>query len=147
QLHAEGLYRRDIGFVEVVLAAVASRTGTRAEHYRRQAAGRVADFASFAGEDAVPQLLAHGVDVVCIATPDTRHFQAAKQALEAGKHVLIEKPAALRLQDLDELQASAQRHGVLAKVVSHKLAHPHHKKLRTYITDGVLRHVNNGYCS
>src|SRR5437879_2908860 len=105
QLHAEGLYRRDFGFVEVALAAVASRTGTRAERYRRRAAGRVADFANFAGSDAVPQLLAHGVDVVCIATPDTRHFEAAKQALEAGKHVLIEKPSVLRLQELDELQA------------------------------------------
>src|SRR5207248_3502785 len=49
QLHAEGLYRRDFGFVEVELAAVASRTGTRAERYKRQAAGRIADLASFAG--------------------------------------------------------------------------------------------------
>jgi len=147
QLHAEGLYRRDFGFVEVALAAVASRTGTRAEQYKRQAAGRVADFASFAGDDAVPQLIAHGVDAVCIATPDTRHFQAAKQALEAGKHVLIEKPSVLRLQELDELQALARRHSVLAKVVYHKLADPDHKKLRTHVADGVLRHVNNGYCS
>ena len=147
QLHAEGLYRRDFGFVEVALAAVASRTGTRAEHYQRQSAGRIADFASFAGDDAVPRLLAHGVDVVCIATPDTRHFQAAKQALEAGKHVLIEKPSVLRLQELDELQTLARRHGVLAKVVYHKLADPDHKKLRTHVADGLLRHVNNGYCS
>src|SRR3989441_2077952 len=147
ELHAEGLYRRDFGFVEVLLAAVASRTGRRAEQYQRQTAGRVADFASFAGDDAVPRLLAQGVDVVCIATPDTRHFQAAKQALEAGKHVLIEKPSVLRLQELDELQALARRHGVLAKVVYHKLADPDHKKLRTHVADGVLRHVNNGYCS
>ncbi|HLJ98204.1 MAG TPA: Gfo/Idh/MocA family oxidoreductase [Gemmataceae bacterium] len=147
QLHAEGLYRRDFGFVDVGLAAVASRTGTRAQHYQRQAAGRVADFASFAGADAVPLLLAHGVDVVCIATPDTRHFQAAKQALTAGKHVLIEKPSVLRLQDLNDLQALARQHGVLAKVVYHKLADPDHKKLRTHVVDRVLRHVNNGYCS
>ena len=37
--------------------------------------------------------------------------------------------------------------GVLAKVVYHKLADPDHKKLRTHVVDGVLRHVNNGYCS
>src|SRR5438105_10410872 len=73
QLHAEGLYRRDFGFVEVVLAAVASRTGTRAEHYKRQASGRIADFASYAGGEAIPGLIEHGVDVVCIATPDPRH--------------------------------------------------------------------------
>jgi D-galacturonate reductase len=147
QLHADGLYRRDFGFVEVTLAAVASRTGKRAQRYKSQAAGRVADFAHFAGADALPQLLTHGVDVVCIATPDARHFDAAKQSLQAGKHVLIEKPSVLRLQELDELEALARRHGVLAKVVYHKLADPDHKKLRTHVADGVLRHVNNGYCS
>jgi D-galacturonate reductase len=147
QLHAEGLYRRDFGFVEVELAAVASRTGTRAERYKSQAAGRIADFASFAGPDAVRPLLAHGVDAVCIATPDDRHFDAARLALAAGKHVLIEKPSVLRLQELDELEALARRQGVLAKVVYHKLADPDHKKLRTHVADGVLRHVNHGYCS
>jgi predicted dehydrogenase len=148
QLHAEGLYRRDFGLVEVELAAVASRTGARAERYRRDAAGRVGGaFASFAGPDAVGQLLAHGVDAVCIATPDDRHFEAARLALAAGKHVLIEKPSVLRLQELDELEALARRQGMLAEVVYHKLADPDHKKLRTHVADGVLRHVNNGYCS
>src|SRR5206468_5925287 len=90
QAQAEGLYRRDFGLVEIELAAVASRTGSRAERYKRQAAGRIADFASFAGADAVRQLAQHSVDIVCIATPDDRHFEAAKMALEAGKHVLIE---------------------------------------------------------
>jgi predicted dehydrogenase len=147
QLHAEGLYRRDFGLVDVELTAVASRTGTRAERYRREAAGRIADFASFSGADAVRQLVNHGVDVVCVATPDDRHFDAARTALEAGKHVLIEKPSVLRLQELDELDALARRQGVLAKVVYHKLADPDHKKLRTHVVDGILRHVNNGYCS
>ncbi len=147
QLHAEGLYRRDFGLVEVELAAVASRTGTRAERYKQASAGRVADFASFAGAEAVPRLIAHGVDAVCIATPDDRHFEPARQALEAGKHVLIEKPSVLCLQELDELDALARKNGVLAKVVYHKLADPDHKKLRTHVVDGVLRHVNNGYCS
>jgi predicted dehydrogenase len=147
QLHAEGLYRRDFGLVEVELAAVASRTGSRAERYKQTAGERIADFASFAGPDAVGQLVAHGVDAVCIATPDDRHFEAARLALDAGKHVLIEKPSVLRLQELDELDALARRRGVLAKVVYHKLADPDHKKLRTHVLDGVLRHVNNGYCS
>src|SRR6516162_7174644 len=98
QLHAEGLYRRDFGLVDVELAAVASRTGGRADRYKQAAAGRVADFASFAGPDAVSRLLAQGVDVVCVATPDDRHLDAARLALDAGKHVLIEKPAVLQLQ-------------------------------------------------
>jgi predicted dehydrogenase len=148
QLHAGGLYRRAFGAVEVELAAVASRTGARAERLRSLAAAAGwPTLASFRGPEAVGALLAHGVDAVCIATPDDRHFDAARQALSAGKHVLIEKPSVLRLQELDELTALAERHGVLAKVVYHKLADPDHKKLRTHVVDGVLRHVNNGYCS
>lgn len=147
QLHAEGLYRRDFGLVDVELAAVASRTGSRAERFRQQSTGKVAAFTSFAGADAADKLAASDVQVVCVATPDDRHFDAARSALNAGKHVLIEKPSVLRLQELDALQALSRQKGVLAKVVYHKLGDPDHKKLRTHVVNGVLRHVNNGYCS
>jgi D-galacturonate reductase len=147
QLHADGLYRRDFGPIEVELAAVASRTGSRAERFRQAVGGRVGPFLSCAGPDAIREMSSQGVDVVCVATPDDRHFDAARQALAAGKHVLIEKPSVLRLQELDELAALARKQRVLAKVVYHKLADPDHKKLRTHVEDGVLRHVNNGYCS
>src|SRR5436305_12747971 len=69
QLHAEGLYRRDFGFVDVELAAVASRTGTRGERYQKSLAGRVAPFTNSAGADSLEQLLARGFVVGCIATP------------------------------------------------------------------------------
>jgi predicted dehydrogenase len=147
QLYSEGLYRRDFGLVEVELSAVASRTDARAERLKRQAGSRLAAFASFTGSEAVKELTRHGVDLVCVATPDDRHFEAARTALEAGKHVLIEKPAVLRLQELDQLDSLARQLGVLAKVVYHKLADPDHKRLRTHVVDGVLQHVNNGYCS
>lgn len=142
-----GLFRRDFGLVELELSAVASRTGHRAERHRRELAGVLPPFRSFVGDSAVDELVHSDVDVVCIATPDQRHFAAARSALAAGKHVLIEKPSVLRLQELDELERLARANGVLAKVVYHKLADPDHKKLRTYVLDGVLRHVNNGYCS
>jgi predicted dehydrogenase len=147
QLHADGMYRRDFGLVEVELAAVASLTGKRGAAYQKSLAGKVATFANCAGPTAFTQMLSHGVDVVCVATPDDRHFDLAKASLAAGKHVLIEKPCVLRLQELDELEALAKSKGVLAKVVYHKLGDPDHKKLRTHYVDGVLRHVNNGYCS
>jgi len=51
------------------------------------------------------------------------------------------------LQELDELERLAREKQVLAKVVYHKLLDPDHKKLRTLVADGVLRHVNHGYCS
>src|SRR5438309_2041397 len=102
-LHREGLFRRDFGQIDVELTAVASRTGRRAESYRSQLRGKVANFASFSGQTALADMLAHGVDAVCIATPDDRHFEPARAALSVGNHVLIEKPAVLRLQELDEL--------------------------------------------
>jgi D-galacturonate reductase len=145
--HAEGMYRRDFGLVEVHLAAVASRTGTRAELYQKQAGDRIGAFAGFSGDDALLRLLAHGVDAVCVATPDDRHFEAARLALAAGKHVLIEKPSVLTMQELDRLLEAADRQAVLAKVVYHKLADPDHKKMRTHVVDGVLSHVNNGFCT
>jgi D-galacturonate reductase len=145
--HQDGIFRRYLGLVELELAAVASRTGSRAERYQRELAGCLPPFWSFAGADAVGRLIDSGVDAICIATPDDRHFEPARQALAAGKHVLIEKPSVLTLQELDQLQQLAAAKGVLAKVVYHKLADPDHKKLRTHVADGVLKHVNNGYCS
>src|SRR6202022_919131 len=71
QLLADGLYRRDFGLVDMELTAVASRTGARANRLQKMAGG----LASFAGPDAVSRLIAHGVDVVCVATPDNRHFE------------------------------------------------------------------------
>jgi predicted dehydrogenase len=145
--HAEGIYDRRFGVVEVPLAAVASRTGARAEKYRQAAGDRVAPFESFTGNESVDQLLKTGVNFACVATPDDRHFEAARKVLAAGVHLLVEKPSVLSLEQLDELAALARRKQVLAKVVYHKLLDPDHKKLRTFVADEVLQHVNNGYCS
>lgn len=142
-LHRDGLFRRDFGLVEFPLMGVASRTGSRAERYRK----RLRPFQNFAGGESIQKLLASGIDALCIATPDDRHFEPAKLALEAGKHVLVEKPSVLSLQELDILQQLALQNGVLAKIVYHKLADPDHRKLRTHVIDGNLQHVNNGYCS
>ena len=42
--------------------------------------------------DAESLLAEAPVDAVCVATPDFAHYAPVKQALEAGKHVLCEKP-------------------------------------------------------
>src|SRR5262245_48968303 len=118
QAHARPLYRRDTGPVEVHLAALASRTGSRAAGYVQRAAQcNMPAPANCVGPDALRQLLAHDVHVVCVATPDDRHFDAVRDALAAGKHVLIEKPSVLSLTQLDELCRLAKEHHVLARVV------------------------------
>jgi predicted dehydrogenase len=141
------LYAPHLGVCQVALAAVASRTGKRAESYQKTAAGKIDKFESFTEPGSIDKLLAAGVDFVCVATPDDRHFSAASAALAAGKHVLVEKPSVLSLAELDQLHKLARDNRVLAKVVYHKLLDPDHKKLRTLVADGVLQHVNNGYCT
>jgi D-galacturonate reductase len=147
QVRTQGLFDRRFGLCEVDLAGVASRTGKRAEAYRSTARGKIGDFQSFSGNRSTEQLIASDVDFVCVATPDNRHFGPAKLALLAGKHLLVEKPSVLTLQELDELERLSREKSVLAKVVYHKLYDPDHKKLRTLVHDGVLNHVNTGYCT
>ena len=141
------LYSPATGPVDICWTAAATRTGTRGQNYLQQLKHLIPPFDNCHGDDAIQKLLSTNVDVVCVATPDDRHFEAAKMALLAGKHVLIEKPAVLTLKELEQLQEIADRKKVLAKVVYHKLADPDHKKLRTHYADSVFRHINNGYCS
>ncbi len=141
------LFEPGVGVCEVAMAAVATRTGQRADAYRQSSAGRFGAWQSFCEPGAIEQLAAGDANFVCVASPDDRHFAAARAALAAGKHVLIEKPSVLSLVELDELDRLARAQGVLAKVVYHKLLDPDHKKLRTLVADGELTHVNNGYCT
>ena len=148
QTHAAGgVYDPRFGVCRVDLTGAGSRTGARAEAYRRAANGKIGPFESFTGADAAARLIGSGVDFVCVATPDDRHFEAARAVLNAGKHLLVEKPSVLSLEELDELERLARDRQVLAKVVYHKLLDPDHKKLRTLVADDELHHVNNGYCT
>jgi predicted dehydrogenase len=51
-------------------------------------------------------------DLVAVAVPLAAHFPIAKRAIQAGKHVLIEKPMCCSVAEADELIALAARHGV-----------------------------------
>ncbi|MFO0821604.1 MAG: Gfo/Idh/MocA family oxidoreductase [Gemmataceae bacterium] len=141
------LYSLATGPVAVSLAAAASRTGSRVERFLNRPERVLPPFRNIHGSRATEDLLAEPVAAVCIATPDDRHFGPARAALQARKHILIEKPSVLTLNELDQLAELAVQNEVLAKVVYHKLADPDHKKLRTLVADNTLQHVNNGYCS
>ncbi|QTM99014.1 gfo/Idh/MocA family oxidoreductase [Sediminibacillus dalangtanensis] len=57
------------------------------------------------------------VDVVNICTPHGLHAEMAVRAMEAGKHVMIEKPLAPTLEEADRIIKTAKRHRVKATVV------------------------------
>lgn len=58
------------------------------------------------------------VDAVCICTPSGLHTAQAIQVMEAGKHLVVEKPMSLSLADADRLIATAERTGVKVCVIS-----------------------------
>nr|MDW8080957.1 Gfo/Idh/MocA family oxidoreductase [Candidatus Calescibacterium sp.] len=57
----------------------------------------------------VKELLKEDIDAVYIASPVTFHFSQSKEALEAGKHVLCEKPLALNVAEGEELLELAEK--------------------------------------
>ena len=63
-------------------------------------------------------LQAVDIDVVSVCTPTGRHGEIAIEALEAGKHVIIEKPAETTLAKTDEIIAAQRRAGTQVAVIS-----------------------------
>jgi len=91
---------------------------------------------------SIEDLLADdALDAVVIATPVPTHYTLAKQALEAGKHVFVEKPPAMLAVEMDELvQLAAERDRVL--MPGHLLLyHPAVLKLKELVDSGELGDV------
>ena len=78
------------------------------------------------------------VDAVVIATPPAPRFALAKQALEAGKHVMLEKPVALCTEDAEELQRLALSHNLTVAVDFEYRAVPLFQQLEALVRSGVL---------
>lgn len=92
------------------LKAVAS---SRVDDIRRSAPGAEAT--------TVEAMIADpGIDLVVIATPNTSHAPLAREALLAGKHVVIDKPMATTAAEADELIALAERQGRLLTVFQNR---------------------------
>ena len=94
------------------------------------------------GTNDIDDLLADDtLDAVVIATPVPTHHTLAERALEAGKHVFVEKPPAMRAWEMDELvQLAAERDRVL--MPGHLLLyHPAVDKLKELVDSGELGDV------
>jgi predicted dehydrogenase len=78
------------------------------------------------------------LDAVVIATPVPTHHALAKQALEAGKHVFVEKPPAMHAVEMDELVRLAEDRGLVLMPGHLLLYHPGVLKLKELIDAGEL---------
>ena len=73
-----------------------------------------------------------------VATPAKTHYSVAKQAMEAGKHVLVEKPLALEKKHAEELIHLSEKNNVNLMVGHVLLFHPAIKKIKELINKGKI---------
>ncbi len=89
-------------------------------------------------------LIQSGVaDVIGVLVPPGEHLQVATMAIEAGRHVLIEKPLALTLDHANRLVALAQRHDVRILMGFHMRWHRLIRRAHRYIESGALGTVES----
>jgi predicted dehydrogenase len=92
--------------------------------------------------DDFEELLADGeLDAVVIATDVPTHYALAKRALEAGKHVFVEKPPAMRGDEIDELIGIADKRDLVLMPGHLLLYHPGVQKLKELVDAGELGEV------
>jgi len=99
--------------------------------------------------DSYEALLASDtIDGVYIPVPTSHHMEWALKAAEAGKHVLCEKPIAMRAEEIDRLIEARERTGLLIAEAFMVTYHPQWRKVRELVRDGAigrLRHVQGAF--
>jgi scyllo-inositol 2-dehydrogenase (NAD+) len=95
------------------------------------AASAVADYRELLGDARIEAVY------VC-ATPETTHYPIARDALEAGKHLFLEKPIALELTEADELIALAAARGLKFTIGYSQRFNPKFAFVRKSIRDGTI---------
>jgi predicted dehydrogenase len=78
------------------------------------------------------------VNAVAIATPVHTHYELAKRAIKAGKHVLVEKPMTSRVDQAEELVALAEKNGVVLMVDHVFVYSPPVLKMKEMVAQGRL---------
>ena len=78
------------------------------------------------------------IDAVCICTPSGLHAEQTIAAARAGKHVLVEKPMALTLDDADAMIVACAQAGVRLGVALQRRSEPEFQRLQAAIAAGEL---------
>src|SRR5687767_5709645 len=113
----------------------ASRDPKLAEEYSRTLGG-AGSFGSYAGAMSDPR-----VQAVVVCTPPDSHLELTLAALDAGKHVVLEKPAFLRAADFEPVRQAEARAGRRLMVAENYCYKPLARVLRETIASGVLGEV------
>ncbi len=86
----------------------------------------------------------YDIDVVVIATESGKHYEITRAALEAGKHVLVEKPMALSVKHMNELIELAREKNLKLGVCFQNRFNPPVQELRKKIEAGAFGKINYG---
>ena len=113
----------------------ASRDRAKAETFNRELGGAGA-FGGYAEAIADPR-----VSTVLVATPPDSHLDLTVQALEAGKHVIVEKPAFHRSADFETVRAAERRSGKRAFVAENYAYKPLARVLQEIVRSGELGEI------
>ncbi|MCW5654807.1 Gfo/Idh/MocA family oxidoreductase [Hydrogenophaga sp.] len=97
-----------------------------------------ADYLTMAREEAARP---DGIEAVAIVTPNDQHAPAAQAFLEAGIHVICDKPVTTTLADAQRLRALAQSRGRLFAVTYNYSGYPMVRHARRLVQDGALGDV------
>lgn len=122
-----------------VVCSYASRDPARAAEYQRRFAG-VGHYGSY--EDALRD---PAIDAVVVAVPTRYHLELTLQALELGKHVLVEKPAFPNLDDYQAVIAARTRTGRVVLVGENDHYKPLCLELRRILASGAIGELVFGH--
>ncbi|AGZ41644.1 Gfo/Idh/MocA family protein [Actinoplanes friuliensis] len=122
------------------LVAVADVELGRAERLATERGGRAFTTLSEA-------LAAVDVDIVVVCTPTGRHAEVAIEALAAGKHVIVEKPADITVERTDDIIEARDKAGTLITVISQHRFDPATETTLAAIANGELGRVTSGIAS
>lgn len=131
-IHIES-YHRFVPEAEVV--AVFSRDARRGE--------------AFAKKHGIPQTFADldsaitksGCDVVDVCLPNFLHHRAVATAAKGGKHVIIEKPLAMTLEQADDMIATCKAHGRKLMYAEELCFAPKYERVRKLVNEGAVGNI------
>ncbi|CAO3460089.1 Uncharacterized oxidoreductase Atu4375 [Azospirillum argentinense] len=95
-------------------------------------------YASFAEMARAEAARDDGIDVVSIVTPNHLHHDAAKAFLEAGIHVICDKPLTTTVEDAEDLAAAVERSGLVFALTHNYTGYPMVRQARAMVAAGDL---------
>jgi predicted dehydrogenase len=90
---------------------------------------------------SLAEMLKEQIDIVDICTPPQTHFSLAVEAMEAGCHVLVEKPLAMTVKEVDEMVRVSRRKHVKLCVIHQNLFNPAVQGAQKLVKGGALGDV------